>query len=134
MGTSTSSVAVPFKVESIAFYNVNPPTEEWQKALCILDHNLPDVPNNGVDLGKGWAYYFDYCEKYTQHNSTLYCDLIVHAQKGHKIFVVNESPFARGGEKNISIFADSKQPLEAFLQDMQATFSILQLAAVTQTL
>lgn len=150
MGRSTYAVPVPHKVESIAYYDGrghNVPSG-WELALTGLEgHGLPTIPNkmgpggthdpnyvDGVDLGNGWQY-IQSCIDYTRHNNTLYCDEVIHETKGYTIYVVNESPWAAGGEYNMCLFADTRKPLEDFLADMNVTDApILDVAAVQQTL
>jgi len=150
MGSSTTAVSVPHKVEDVAYHNPGRHLATgWELAITGQSgHGLPVIPNkmgpggshdpnfvDGVDLGHGWQF-IPSCVGYTRHNDILYCDEIIHEERGFTIFVVNESPYAAGGEQSMSIFADTREPLEAFLKDKDPDklLTILDVAAIQQTL
>ena len=149
MGRSTVAVAVPHKIEGIAYDDMSyNRASGWELAITGQEgHGLPIIPNtngpngshdpsyvDGVDLGSGWQYVSS-CVDYVRHGDTLYCDEIINKDKGYTIFVVNESPYANGGEHSMSIFADTRGPLEQFVMDMNIVDAvILDTAAIQQTL
>lgn len=121
MGRSTRAVLVPFKMK----------TKKIQETIHRLAKDMFD--DDRVDYYEnGWTYHWDVADRYTYKKKTLYCDTL---EKGDiKIFVVNESEWSNGGDKDYCIFSEKENDLLEFCKDFGLKPDISSDDIVQQTL
>lgn len=62
----------------------------------------------------------------------LFADLLV--KDKHRVFLLNTSPYAAGGDFDFAVYADSKNDVKAFLKDFNIDVRIEDEDSVCQTL
>lgn len=120
MGRSTEAVLVPFKMKSKDVQN-------------IIERMSRDKYDDEIEATEyGWTFFWDAAEEYTYKKKTLYCHTL---EKGElKIFVVNESEWAAGGDRDYCIFSKKENDILEFCKDFNIKPNITDADIVQQTM